>query len=182
MSNTDQSSQSNSDNKQERPELIPPMAKEIQTQTESFEVSSEEDQYLELEDEADMVQVSKEFEEAVLKFTLYDDLIRKKSEEITELKKKRDPCKKFILEYLEKLGETTIEINGGKLRRNKFETKQPLTNDLIKQSIDKEVHDPQTSSKIMKHMDQSRPIKERIDIKRTFERPKRVRKRHPKKE
>jgi hypothetical protein len=116
--------------------------------------------------------VSKEFEENVIKFTQYDDLIRKRTEEIAELKKKRDPCKKYVLDYLQKINETTIEINDGKLRFNKFETKQPLTQDIIKTCITKVIDNPQTAEKIMKDMDDSRPMKERIDLKRTFERKK----------
>lgn len=123
-------------------------------------------------EEAKELHVSKEFEENVIKFTQYDDLIRKRTEEIAELKKKRDPCKKFVLDYLQKIEETTIEINDGKLRFNKFETKQPLTQDIIKTCITKVVSNPQTAEKIMKDMDDSRPMKERIDLKRTFERTK----------
>lgn len=121
--------------------------------------------------EEEEIEVSKEFEEMVIRFVMYDDLIRKKQEELSELKKKRDPCKKLIIDTLEQLDETTIEINGGKLRRNRFESKTPVNVNLVKASLSKFIKNPDGVDKILEDIENSRPKKERIDIKRTFERP-----------
>lgn len=124
------------------------------------------------DEDDDEIPVSKEFEEAVIKYSMYDDLIRKKMEEVSELKSKRNPLEQKILEYLDGIGETTIEIDGGKLRKNKFETKQPLTTDMIRESISEKVQNPETANEIMKTMDGKRPMKTRTALKRTFERAK----------
>ena len=50
----------------------------------------------------DDVKVPKEFQENVVKFVKIDDLIRKKQEELSELKKQKKPCEEFILKYLDK--------------------------------------------------------------------------------
>ena len=118
----------------------------------------------------DIVKVPKEFQENVIKFIQYDDLIRTMTAEVAGLKKKRDIHKKYVIDQLEVLGETIIEIDGGKLRRNKFETKQPLTHELIKQAILEKVGNPQVTEEIISLMNDKRPMKERIDLKRTFDR------------
>lgn len=141
------------------------------------DIDQESDQESEEENE---VPVSKEFEENVIKFIQYDDLIRKKTEEISELKKKRDPCKKFVLDYLDNIGQTTIDVNGGKLRKNKFTAKQQLTTDIMKDTLITILGNPQTVEQIVKLLDINRPIKERVDLKRTFERSTKGKKKKPK--
>jgi len=45
-------------------------------------------------------------------------LLRKKKQEMTELRKQLKPHKEFISKHLEKLGETEIEITNGKIKKN----------------------------------------------------------------
>ena len=97
--------------------------------------------------------------------------------EIKELKSQRKPCEEFILSYLDKIGQTTIEISGGKLRKNKSETKQSINQDIIKKSIAEKVQDPSVIEDILKIMEKNRPLKTNVNLKRTNERAKKPKKR-----
>jgi hypothetical protein len=119
--------------------------------------------------DTDEIEISKEFQENVIAFVKFDDLIRQKQSEITDLKKKRKPKEDYILKYLDHIDETTIEISGGKLRKNKAETKVPLNQDYIKAAIATKVSNPDIIEDIMKKMD-TRPTKVNINIKRTSKR------------
>ena len=116
------------------------------------------------------VAVSKEFQENVIKFVKLDDLMKKKTQEMSELRTQRKPCEDFILKYLDQIGEQVIEINTGKLRKNKSETKIPLNQDIIKEAIETVVKDPKLVAQIMEHMDDSRPKNTRVNLKRTAKR------------
>jgi len=118
----------------------------------------------------DEVAVSKEFQENVIKFVKIDDLMRKKQNELSELRKQRKPCEDFILKYLDQIGEQVIEINSGKLRKNKSETKIPLNLDIIKEAIEGEIKDPKIVQKILESMDELRPKNVRVNLKRTAKR------------
>tara|TARA_B100002019_G_C21237599_1_gene583651 strand:- start:838 stop:1305 length:468 start_codon:yes stop_codon:yes gene_type:complete len=126
----------------------------------------------EIEDEAEKINVSKEFEEKVIKYVKLDNLIRKKNAEIKELKEQRKPCEEFILKYLDSIGQNTIDITGGKLRRNKSETKTSINNDIIKKSLTEKIKDPMAVEEILKIMEENRPLKTSINLKRTNERAK----------
>ena len=125
-----------------------------------------------IEDEAEKINVSKEFEEKVIKYVKLDNLIRKKNAEVKELKEQRKPCEEFILKYLDQIGQNTIDITGGKLRRNKSETKTSINNDVIKKSLTEKIKDPLAVEEILKIMEANRPLKTSINLKRTNERAK----------
>ena len=146
--------------------------KNIEKKTEKTHSSEENSSYdsNEIEQEAEKIAVSKEFEENVIKYVKIDNLIRKKMAEIKELKSQRKPCEEFILSYLDKIGQNTIEISGGKLRYNKSETKQSINQDIIKKSIAEKVTDPTIIEDILKIMEKNRPLKTSVNLKRTNER------------
>ena len=122
-----------------------------------------------IDNEAEQITVSKEFQENVIKFVKLDDLIRKKQKEMNELKQQRKPCEEFILKYLDEIGESTVDISNGKLRKNKSETLTPLTKDIIKDSILGKVGDPKIADEILKQMEK-RPKKTNVNLKRTKKR------------
>lgn len=155
-------------------------AEELKLTHEDIEDSYEpdDDDVDDIEKEAERVKITKEFQEMVVKFVKIDDLVRRKEKEIRELKNQRKPCEAFILEYLDQIGETTIEITGGKLRKNKSETKVPLSQDIIKDAINEKIKDPMEVEQILALMDNLRPKSERINLKRTALRGKRVKKKN----
>ena len=125
-----------------------------------------------IEDEAEKINVSKEFEEKVIKYVKLDNLIRKKNAEVKELKEQRKPCEEFILKYLDQIGQNTIDITGGKLRRNKSETKTSINSDVIKKSLQEKISNPKDVEEILKIMEKNRPLRTSINLKRTSEREK----------
>lgn len=134
--------------------------------------SNDIDDDAEIDKEAEQLKVSKEFQENVIKYIKLDDLIRKKEKEMKELKSQRKPCEDFILKYLDKVGENIIEVTGGKLIRNKSETKQKLSNDIIKEAIADKIIDPKKVEEIIELMETLRPKNVRVNLKRTASRGK----------
>lgn len=120
----------------------------------------------------DSINVTKEFQENVIKFVKIDDLIRKKTNEVAELKSQKKPIETFILKYLDQVNESVVEITNGKLRKNKSETKAGLTIDIIKEAIEKKVKDPKIVDDILKSMEDMRPKATRVNLKRTSTREK----------
>ncbi|ARF09446.1 hypothetical protein Indivirus_1_69 [Indivirus ILV1] len=116
------------------------------------------------------VKITKEFQENVIKYIKLDDAIKKKQEEIAELKKQRTPCEKEILKFLEDNDENVIDITDGKLRKNKSTTKQKLTEDIIKSAISQYEKDPSVVEEIIKAMDAKRPDVTHVNLKRTGKR------------
>jgi len=121
----------------------------------------------------DQVKISKEFQENVVKFVKLDDLMRKKQQEMTELRDQRKPCEQYILKYLDSVDENVIEITNGKLRKNKAETKAALTQDVMKNAISEKVSDPKIVEEILKIMETKRPLSTHVNLKRTGTRPNR---------
>jgi len=113
------------------------------------------------------VEVSKEFENHVVQYVKYDDLIRTKEKELRDLKSLRKPHEAYILGTLDKIDENIIEITGGKLRRNKSETKERLSKDIIEDAIKKKVKDPKDVAEVLKMMEELRPVKVNVNLKRT---------------
>ncbi|MDX1702057.1 MAG: hypothetical protein R3250_15635 [Melioribacteraceae bacterium] len=126
------------------------------------------------DDEMDTEQkkITEEFKENVVKFVKLDDQIRERKREIRELESKRKPCEEFILKCLDSMNENVIEISNGKLRKNKSETKVPLNQDIIRTAILEKVQDPKQVSAIVGRMDELRPKKTRVNLKRTMNRKK----------
>lgn len=120
--------------------------------------------------EEEHVKISKEFQENVIKYVKYDDLIKEKQKEIKELRDKKKPCEKYILKYLDDVDENMIEITGGKLRKNTSETKIPLNQTVIEDALKEKVKDEKTVKEIFELMDKKRPKNVRVNLKRTSQR------------
>lgn len=124
--------------------------------------------------------ISNEFKEKVITYLKCDDLIRKKMEEIKELKGKKKPCEEFILNYLETKDSSFVKVKDGKLIKNKSESKGSLKSELIKDAIlegikgekleDNDVRTADIAAKIMEIMENKRSKTIRVNLKRTFQR------------
>ena len=134
-------------------------------------------------------EVSNAFKEKIISYIKVDDLIRKKQEEIKELKDKKEECEEFILKYLDKSDAGFVNIPGGKLIKNQSETKGTLKVETIKESIvegikkEKLTNSEEVNKKLIEDiieiMEAKRGKVNRINLKRTFERtpkPKKVKK------
>tara|TARA_B100000949_G_C14093679_1_gene371067 strand:- start:285 stop:740 length:456 start_codon:yes stop_codon:yes gene_type:complete len=118
------------------------------------------------EDEEDEdLELSHEFQESVVKYVKLDDLVRKKMDEIKELKKIRKPCEEFILSYLDDVKVSKVEITDGSLKRQKTETKVPINNKIIKTALEKKIDNPKVVNDIIKLVEE-REKKVKVSLKR----------------
>lgn len=126
-----------------------------------------------------------EFKEKVLTYLKIDDAIRKRQEEIKELREKKKPCEDFIIKFLEKAQSDHINVNGGELVKNEVERKGPLKIDIVREAIsegfksDKTMKDEKSHEMlalILNLVEHKRPIQRTVNIKRTFAKKKPVRK------
>lgn len=114
-------------------------------------------------------------EELADKVKLYvknDDRIRELQTELRKLNQLKKAAELEILKHLERLGETNINITGGKLRINQYESKDSLKEDLVKEALEEKLKDPSAVEKIFEKINEKREAgrKIQISLKRTFER------------
>jgi len=118
-------------------------------------------------DDEKQKQITEEFVEVVKNWVKLDDEIRDYTSKIKDLKNERKEFEDFILEYMENINENVIEITGGKLRRNKSQTKTPLKEESIQSALYDITKDNEKSMQMTKHIMENRPSVERVNLKRT---------------
>ena len=112
-------------------------------------------------------EVTEEFVEVVKSWVSIDNDIRKKMAEIKELKDERKEFEVFILEYMDKINENVISISDGKLRKNKSSTKAGLKQETIQTALLDITQDQSKALEMTKYILDSRPMTERVNLKRT---------------
>lgn len=116
---------------------------------------------------------TEELTKKVVAYVKYDDKIRELQAEIKNLNNQKKASEEEILKHLERLGETMINVTGGKLRINQYESKAGLKEDIIKEVLTEEgLKDPQIIEKIFDKIEVKRKNNSKIQrsLKRTFER------------
>ena len=113
-------------------------------------------------------QITEEFVEVVKNWVKLDDEIRDYTSKIKDLKNERKEFEDFILEYMETINENVIEITGGKLRRNKSNTKTPLKEESIQTALYEITKDNEKSMQMTKHIMENRPSVERVNLKTLY--------------
>jgi len=131
-------------------------------------------------------QVSNDFKEKIISFIKVDDLIRKKQEEIKELREKKEDYEEYILKFMDKSEASFVNIPGGKLIKNQSETKAPLKIEIIKEAItegikkEKLTESEEINKKVLDDIIELMEVKRgkvnRVNLKRTFERVKKLKK------
>lgn len=111
-----------------------------------------------------------EFREKVVLYVKSDDRIRELQKLIKDQQKIKKDSEESILRHLERLGESMINISGGKIRKNQYESKGALKKEFIKDSILEKIKDPKVVEDILTKMEDKRETKVNISLKRTFER------------
>lgn len=127
-------------------------------------MSSESDKE---EEEDPMKKITEEFVEVVKNWVKIDDEIRKRNVEIKDLKNEKKEFEGFILEYMGQINENVINISDGKLRLNKSKTKGPLKQDSIQKALFDITKDSNKAVQMTKYILDSRPVTERVNLKRT---------------
>ena len=138
---------------------------EILEAVEVVEVSDE------LEDEH-QYEFTEELKKKVKDYVKNDDRIRELQTELKLLNNAKKSTETEILKHLERLGETNINITGGKLRINQNESKEGLKEDIIKEALSERIKDPSIIEFIFEKINEKRVANGKVQksLKRTFER------------
>jgi hypothetical protein len=117
---------------------------------------------------------TEELAEKVKDYVKNDDKIRELQIELKKLNTIKKNAEAEILKHLERLGESNINITGGKLKVNQYESKDSLKEDIIREAIQDKIKDPKIIDNIFDKINEKRisNAKIQISLKRTFERGK----------
>ena len=69
-----------------------------------------DDEVSQISKESKKNQLTADFKEKVVSYIKIDDLIRKKNDEIKELKEKKKPCEDFIITFLDKMEAEFVNV------------------------------------------------------------------------
>ena len=118
-------------------------------------------------DENVQEKVTTDFKKKVLKWLEIDDEIRSIRAKTKELTNEKKQYEEFILSFLEEVGEKELAVSDGKLRRNVSKTKAPLNKASIQKALTEIVKDKTKATTMTEHIINSRPMVERVNLKRT---------------
>ena len=118
-------------------------------------------------DENVQEKVTNDFKKKVLKWLEIDDEIRSIRAKTKELTNEKKQYEEFILSFLEEVGEKELAVSDGKLRRNVSKTKAPLNKASIQKALTEIVKDKTKATTMTEHIINSRPMVERVNLKRT---------------
>ena len=106
----------------------------------------------------------------VVKYTEADNIARNLKKETAKQNKIMKDMNEKILIHLEKMGENHINIEDGKLIKNKYKSKGSLNQDMIEETLKENFKDPKIILKIMESIEEKKVKNEktRIQLKRTF--------------
>lgn len=115
---------------------------------------------------------TEEFKKKVKDYVKNDDRIRELQAELKLLNNAKKTAEMEILKHLERLGESNVNITGGKLRVNQYESKEGLKEDLIKEALSEKIKDPKIIEFIFEKINEKRVANGKVQksLKRTFER------------
>jgi hypothetical protein len=111
--------------------------------------------------------ISNEFVQSVKKYIEIDDKIREYKEINKNLNTQKKEQEEFILNYLETIEENTIDIKDGTLKRNVAKTQTPIKKDIIQKALTEITGDSIKSQEFTDYIIKSRPVTEKISLRRT---------------
>lgn len=117
--------------------------------------------------EPEKKKVSPEFIQSVKKYLDVDDKLREIKEKTKLLNDEKKQKEEFILNYLQTIDEKVIDVADGKLRRNISKTQAPLKKEMIQKSLTEIIGDSVKATAITEQIIKSRPMIERVTLKRT---------------
>jgi hypothetical protein len=113
-----------------------------------------------------------DFKTKVVSYVKADDKIRDLQNQLKDYRKIKKDSEEGILRHLERLGENMINVTGGKLRKNQYESKAALKKELIKETLSEKIKDVLIVEELLNKMEDKREVKINVSIKRTYEREK----------
>ena len=119
------------------------------------------------ESESNKKQISAEFVQAVKKYLEVDDKLREIKDKTKKLNTEKKEKQEFILNYLTSIEESIIDVVDGKLKKTITKTQAPLKKELIHKTLTDIMGDATKALDITDKIIKSRPIIERVTLKRT---------------
>lgn len=116
---------------------------------------------------SDTKSISPEFVQNVKKYLEIDDKLREFKEKTKILNNDKKEKEEFILNYLQSIEENVIDVVDGKLRRNITKTQAPLKKETIHKALTEIVGDSTKAQAMVEHIIKSRPMVEKVNLKRT---------------
>ncbi len=124
--------------------------------------------------------VTKQFRKNVLKWVELDDSIRalkskvkEINERVKEINAEKEQFEEPIITFLSQVNEDAIQLkDGGKLSKNISKQKAPLKKEVIHKALVELVNDPNKALTMTEHIINSRPVTEKINLKRCILREK----------
>ena len=110
--------------------------------------------------------VSPEFINNVKKYLEVDDKLKEYREIIKKMTSEKKEKEDFILNYLQTIEESVIDVRDGKLRRNISKTQAPLKKEFIHKALVELVNDSTKAMAMTEHIINSRPTTEKVNLKR----------------
>ena len=118
-------------------------------------------------------QVSQEFIKAVKEYLDLDDRKKEFGIEKKRIDEKLKPInehikirEEFILNYLKSIDEKTVDVRDGKLRRNITKKPEAFKKEMIQKALTELFGDSNKASTVTDHIDKSRPILEKVSLRR----------------
>ena len=105
-----------------------------------------------------------DFENQVKAYVKNDDRVKELQREIKELNQAKKVAEDSIMKHLERLGETNINITGGKLMINKYGAKASLKEEIIKEVLTEKIKDPKIIENIFDKIQEKREENAKIQM------------------
>lgn len=125
---------------------------------------------------SDSDRVPSELKKNVIKFVSYDDKITKLTGKLRDLRKKKKPHEDKMIESLENLKRSEIEISDGFLKKQSKPTKPSPKITLIKSVLDENIKNSELVDKIMEEIRNKIQGTVKTKIQRTIKKKKRQKK------
>jgi len=119
------------------------------------------------ENKGEKKKISKDFVDSVKRYLEVDDKLREIKEKTKDLNNEKKQKEEFILNYLQTIDEKVIDVADGKLRRNISKTQAPLKKETIQKALIDIVGDANKATAMTEQIIKSRPVVERVTLKRT---------------
>jgi hypothetical protein len=142
---------------------------------------TDEDEISQITKEEEKKFITSEFRDTVMRYMKIDDLIKKRNEDIKELKMQKKPCEEQIIKLLEKQNIDFIQASPGQtLTRKETLKKEPIKAETIKKAIIEGLETNKIVTKeeiekankmaeeILEMMEQKRAITKKVSIVRTI--------------
>ncbi len=118
--------------------------------------------------------VTKQFRKNVLKWVELDDSVRalkakvkEINERVKELNTEKEQFEEPIITFLSQVNEDAVQLkDGGKLSKNVSKQKAPLKKEVIHKALVELVNDPNKALTMTEHIINSRPVTEKVNLKR----------------